>query len=953
MATDTIVGNRTFPIYNTDGSSFHGLELKKAVYDSVVMSLGDKITGDVYYPNNALVVTMKEYIVYNGVKFVLVNPPTIVREGMVSDNGELKGMTKYSFTFYHPMYLLGNFPFCDVAVSQDQKRYLSENKTFSWIGKPVDFIGKINKNLQGTQWVVEKSPLFPHDKENELSGILQFDKNMVSDALKTLYDTWKVPYIIDVVGVNETAYQNGKRFKVVVGYPANEIYGSNADRQTGTPYVFRMGQGVGLKNNSRNPRNNKIITRLSGYGSEENIPYGYPQIVWNGSDDDPRLLYPLYDGIVGGRRVKLIQHPFTRNHLMPSVYSDSVNKKVNPNATGYNPNIELKDFYDAVGGEYPNNINPLAPSYEIHEFEDVKPEMNDGTSDVEILGATPLNEDLTPASGWVDDIDDDGNFIQSYFKITLPRLSFDIYASAAITQQMQINMRSGACIGCTFTIQVDWDDYKINFYDENGNFSPDGSQRDLVKYPKSNRGSINVIVQKENSTFGTVMPNIYQHPKSGDEFVILGISLPVEYITLAEQKLDSKMRAYLRENNVYYYDYPLKFDEYFLATHQYILSQLKPNTIIRFEFAGTQLQLYVKQLTAKYGNSILPEYDITLTDNIDVVLNQIGQAVEIASNLSWEFDFMQKNVQTIRKNAEKELNNKNVSRFYYYAQEWEDDDETTYTVSPLQAPYFLYQDEYWVFNPIKNGTYSMAKMGEPRESAGGILGWEKMNAEFKYIITKAIFGEYAQFGSAIINGDWLLSTHGIINGQPSDSYVNFDPEDPTGETSGNFAPTFCVNLLEGTSYMNNAYIRGDVKATSGKVLGNIDVGETSNKLQIYANENRSTGIYSGIRGISSNSEVLDLGFNTQGGYTNIFMQMKGTMPFSLHEIICQVRPYEISFIDHTGNTMAKIGYDYDSSTNKMRFRLSATPSLWPTTREEVAMGEVFVGDDETLRVKTS
>ena len=136
-------------------------------------------------------------------------------------------------------------------------------------------------------------------------------------------------------------------------------------------------------------------------------------------------------------------------------------------------------------------------------------------------------------------------------------------------------------------------------------------------------------------------------------------------------------------------------------------------------------------------------------------------------------------------------------------------------------------------------------------------------------------------------------------------------------------------------------------------MGNIDVGETSNKLQIYANENRSTGIYSGIRGISSNNEVLDLGFNTQGGYTNIFMQMIGTMPFSLHEIICQVRPYEISFIDHTGNTMAKIGYDYDSSTNKMRFRLSATPSLWPTTREEVAMGEIFVGDDETLRVKTS
>ena len=267
----------------------------------------------------------------------------------------------------------------------------------------------------------------------------------------------------------------------MIGLPVTEIYASESDRQLNNPYVFKMGRGVGLKNNSRTPKNNKIITRLSGYGSENNIPYGYPQIVWTGAVDDPRLKYPLYDGIVGGRYVKLIQHPFTRNHLMPSVYSDAVNKKVNPNASGYNPNIELKDYYDALGSEYPNNINPLAPSYEIHEFEDIKPEMNDGTSNVEILGAIPLNEDLTPASAWVDDIDGDGNFVQSFFKITLPQLAFDLYACAAITQEMQINMRSGDCVGCTFPIQVDWDDYKLNFYDENGDFAPDGLQRDLSK----------------------------------------------------------------------------------------------------------------------------------------------------------------------------------------------------------------------------------------------------------------------------------------------------------------------------------------------------------------------------------------------------------------------------------------------------------------------------------------
>ena len=75
------------------------------------MSLGDKIYGDVLYRNSSLAVTMNEYIEYDGVHYVLVSPPTIVREGTVSDNSELKGMTKYSFVFYHPMYMLGNFPF--------------------------------------------------------------------------------------------------------------------------------------------------------------------------------------------------------------------------------------------------------------------------------------------------------------------------------------------------------------------------------------------------------------------------------------------------------------------------------------------------------------------------------------------------------------------------------------------------------------------------------------------------------------------------------------------------------------------------------------------------------------------------------------------------------------------------------------------------------------------------
>ncbi len=108
--------------------------------------------------------------------------------------------------------------------------------------------------------------------------------------------------------------------------------------------------------------------------------------------------------------------------------------------------------------------------------------------------------------------------------------------------------------------------------------------------------------------------------------------------------LDEKAKQYMLDNNVYYYDYPLKFDEYFLATHQDILSQIRPNSIVRFLFANEPMMLYVKQITIKYGEKTLPQYSITLTDNIEVVLNEIGRVEGDISNLSTEIQNFKKNL---------------------------------------------------------------------------------------------------------------------------------------------------------------------------------------------------------------------------------------------------------------------------------------------------------------------
>lgn len=115
-------------------------------------------------------------------------------------------------------------------------------------------------------------------------------------------------------------------------------------------------------------------------------------------------------------------------------------------------------------------------------------------------------------------------------------------------------------------------------------------------------------------------------------------------------------------------------------------------------------------------------------------------------------------------------NNGKVGRFYYYAQEWTDSQYVSYVVSEAQAPFFKYGNNYYVFNPDENGTYSMSAMNAPYTTVNGSVvynkWWSIMTNDFKYIITEAIFGSFAHFGSFVISGDWLLSTSGNINGTP-------------------------------------------------------------------------------------------------------------------------------------------------------------------------------------------
>jgi hypothetical protein len=584
--------NPILNIYNEDGTPFHDISLRKHTFSTIVMSLNDKIEGEFYYKDNSLSFTLQEYVEYKGIKYILKNPPVVVRKGMTSENSEAKGMTKYSCTFYHEMIELYNIPFTDIAISSSEESYRSEKRTFSWIGTLSMFVQKINSCLVGTKWTCKLQPTFVDD--GTMSDVLSFSNQFISDVCKTAYETWKVPFVVD-------------GYTIWFGKPSKEILDDE-----NKPYIFKFGQGVGLKNNDCTPKNNKVITRIAGYGSNINIPYGYPII----TDAD-------------GNR---IEHPYTRDTLMPSVYVEAVRNKVL-----FGSKDPLIDYYDA-DSSYPTPINPLAPVFHIQEFSSIRPTIEGMTYKEQAIDL--FKEVIVPEGGWDDYIDPEtGEVRQSYFDVTLYPLGFDLYAQAAVTSGMTFSMKSGDTLGANYEVAVDWEDVKKNFYvtDEAGNivFKPNGEQRDYAKYPDSTDQAITIKLTKDLDTFGTIMPSKFQQVKTGDKFVILHIEMPQAYIDKAQERLDVAMKRYMLENNMPLYDYPLSFDEHFLETNQAILAQIKPNTIVRFLYKDNEdaMELSVKEMSIQYGTNPLPTYNITLTDEVSIVLNQIGQIADGLSKL--------------------------------------------------------------------------------------------------------------------------------------------------------------------------------------------------------------------------------------------------------------------------------------------------------------------------------
>lgn len=181
-----------------------------------------------------------------------------------------------------------------------------------------------------------------------------------------------------------------------------------------------------------------------------------------------------------------------------------------------------------------------------------------------------------------------------------------------------------------------------------------------------------------------------------------------------------------------------------------------------------------------------------------------------------------------------------IGRFYYYAGVY--DNDTEYKFEPTQAPFvmrhmtldnvesdYFFMLDYAADPKKQQGNTTQTSKGQDPFNSSYRNGnpWTKMASEQQYYIAKAFFGEYAQFGGFIINGDWMISKNGKIGNNESTEYIYFDPDAPLGYRD--FGISEYTTLPTSFEYIGNA-----LNLTKGKKILVVTgkVGENGGNIEV-------------------------------------------------------------------------------------------------------------------------
>lgn len=524
----------------------------------------------------------KVYAEFRGEKYYVMNTPSSSK-----DNEDAR--YTHDLELLSEREVLNHVYFLD-AVQGDSGTdiYKSNTTSVHFFGNITEFVARLNSCLSyfglGYSAVIDEG-VTSEDKE------VSFEDKYILEALQEIFNVYEIPY-----------YFVGK--VIHIGYTENTI-----------TYPLKYGFDEALLSINKENANYAVINKIKGQGSSDNIPLYYP----NESGDREAI------EAAGKKWITPMQN------LMPSIYRESEG---------------AEQFYEAKNNTYPDGEGGY------YEFENEYSAQNQrqGTTDFEDIKPTIVG--MTNASGQRidmfsefaydendnDETDEDGNYLHPYFFAKLRKFDgengFNLFEQAIESQTMQFSFTSGVCGACTFELGVGEETNKnIVQVDDSGNLkrdeegnvlwenqTPQDRQNDTKNY------EVWIALKKDDSTYGQLMPNKTQNlrPSASDTFVILGITLPLAYITAAEKKLEQSLIKYMWENNKEKFTFSIKFSRIFFAEHPDVLQQLNENSRVIVEYNGQQHTLYIDSFSYKSdGSAVLPEIEISLADTLAVGQNSL------------------------------------------------------------------------------------------------------------------------------------------------------------------------------------------------------------------------------------------------------------------------------------------------------------------------------------------
>lgn len=204
--------------------------------------------------------TYNVYATFNGEKFFIKQIPS-------SSFENTNARYKHEVELVSERIVLDNVYFYDVVDEDDYSKPVSNSTSFTFFGDIHEFAHRLNQSLKyskvGYNVVVD-------DGISSEAKQVSFQDQVFSNVLQEAFNTYEIPYYFD-----------GKT--IHIGFTNNAI-----------TKTFKYGSDESLLSIQKQNANYKIVNRVTGVGSSDNIPYYYPNF------DEKGVTRLLYNGEVGG-----------------------------------------------------------------------------------------------------------------------------------------------------------------------------------------------------------------------------------------------------------------------------------------------------------------------------------------------------------------------------------------------------------------------------------------------------------------------------------------------------------------------------------------------------------------------------------------------------------------------------------------------------------------------------